>query len=883
VTRRSGVGRLLAALLIRGPEAPFVLRDLDDCFSHDLARGLPQAGARRRDLENILTSAASIWANALRSSSWRPSWLDVRLGCRAVARTPGLSLVAVCALAIGIPVGLAPMHAVEALEQPLPGDPDGRIRTLCYWRDVVHESASSGDYAFWRTTLRSFTTLAAYRPATVNVDVNGSLLPVSSIEATASMFDILRTPAMLGRVLRVEDEQAGAPGVAVIGHDLWRAQFGGDQAILGRSIRIRDGSFTIVGVMPAGFRFPTAQQLWMPLHLSDESGRPRSGESVVVFGRLADGATPEAAQAELQTVTGLVAADDPRTFERLRPAVLPAWHLTFGFPSPGGLRAVPEFAFIQILMLAPLFVACINVGLLILAQTSTRASEFAVRTALGATRGRILTQVFVEFMVLAIIAAGAGLLILYSLPALVLPALGITLPYWIDTSLTATTVLRALLLAAACAVIAGVVPAARMTGRSIDLNIKRAKASRSGHRMGGLPTALIVIDVAVAVVAIGVAGGLWGKVQATRANPSIDGVRADEILSVTLTLPFTDRQPIARAQTALIDALRADADVRGVTFATALPRMDHPVLLVEVEADPATTTVRQAGPLKVRAARIAVDFFDALQQPLVAGRRFDSRDLNKDADTIIVNTTFAQRALGSANAIGRHVRQVSSTGAPAGPWREIVGVVGHMGVHPLTPSQDEGVYLPLAAGDVNPVRLAIWARHDPAALARRVQEIARVVEPHAGVAVPVPLDQVFEGDWYLLRGLVVGAATLVGVLLSLAASALYAILSLVVAQRTREIGIRVALGADRWRIARDVATRAVVQIGAGVLLGLPFAGALCYEFLELTGAGGSVPGAVAMAAVLGASVMLLVSLTACTVPTLRALRIEPVDALRQER
>jgi len=148
--------------------------------------------------------------------------------------------------------------------------------------------------------------------------------------------------------------------------------------------------------------------------------------------------------------------------------------------------------------------------------------------------------------------------------------------------------------------------------------------------------------------------------------------------------------------------------------------------------------------------------------------------------------------------------------------------------------------------------------------------------------MPIPLDEMFEGDWYLLRAFVVGAALLVGVLLSLAASALYAILSLVVSQRTREIGIRVALGANRWGIARDVATRAVVQIGAGVLLGLPFAGALCYEFLELTGLGRSVPDAVAMASVLGVSVMLLVSLAACTVPTLRALRIAPMDALRTE-
>jgi putative ABC transport system permease protein len=874
--RRSRLGRFLAALFIRGDEAPFILRDLDDSFNHDVARGLAPADVRRRDLRNILASAVSVWAASLRPSAWRPSLLDVRLGLRMLVRTPGLTLVAICALGLGIPVGLAPMHAVDALERPLPGDPDGRIRTLCYWRDTVHEQATAGDYFLWRTSLRSFNAFAAYRQTTVNLDVDtggsGANRPVPAIQTTASTFEILRTPAMLGRVLLTDDERSGA-AVVVIGYDLWRAQFGGDPDIVGRPLLIGGAPFSIVGVMPPGFRFPTSHQLWMPLRIADDGTGPRSGAPLVVFGRLADGATPDAAQAELQTLTSRLAAADPKSFERLHATVLPTWHLTFDFPSPGGLRALPEFSLVQVLMLAPLFVACVNVGLLILAQTSTRASEFAVRTALGASRGRLLTQVFVEFMVLALLATGAGLLIIGWLPGRVLTAQGITLPYWIDTGLNAATVLRGLTLAVGCAVIAGVAPAVRMTGHSIDANIKRARASRSGHRLGGLSSVLIVVDVAVAVVAIGVAGGLWGKVQATKPHVSMDGIKAEEILSVTLNVPSTQREQVARAQVALVERLRGESGVRAVTFATALPRMDHPTQLLDTD--------QTAGPFKVRTARIAIDFFDELKQPLLAGRGFDSRDLKADAHTIIVNTTFAQRAFGSINPIGRRVRQATSDRAPVGPWFEIVGVVGHMGLHALTPSQDDGVYFPLAEGDVNPVRLAIWVRGDPAVLAPRVHALASAVDPNAVIAMPVPLDEMFEGDWYLLRAFVLGAALLVGVLLSLAASALYAILSLVVSQRTREIGIRVALGADRWGIVRHVATRAVVQIGVGVLLGLPFAGALCYEFLELTGSG-SVPGAVAMTSVLGVSVMLLVSLTACTVPTLRALRIAPIDALRKE-
>ncbi|MEZ5290993.1 MAG: ABC transporter permease [Vicinamibacterales bacterium] len=876
---RSRLGRILAAVLIRGDEAPYILRDLDDAFQHDLARGLPPARARARDLRNVVASAASLWAECLRPSAWRPSLLDARLGVRAILRTPWLSLVAVSAIAIGIPVGLAPMHAVAALEQPLPGDPDGRVRTLCYWRDTVHAPATAGDYALWRTSLRSFDVVAAYRLVTVNVDAGSGGVPVAGIETTASAFDLLRTPPLLGRVLDATDDAPGAPAVVVIGHDLWRTQFSSARDIVGRPVTIGGAPFTVVGVMPPGFRFPTSQQAWMPLGTPDAGAGPRLGVPLVVFGRLSAGATPASADAELQALTASLAAQDPASFDRLRAAVLPAWHLSFAFPSAGGLRALPEYSLVQVLLLAPLVVACVNVGLLILAHTSTRGAEFAVRTALGAGRGRILTQVFVEFLVLALVAAGAGLWLLDWLPPRILTALGITVPYWIDTGLTAATVLRAVALAAGCAVIAGVLPAVRMTGPSIEANLRRTRAHRTGTRLGGVSTALIVIDVAVAVVAIGVAGGLWGKVQATLPHEATDGIRAAQVLSVTLDVPSATRAQVARAQTGIVERLRGEPGVRAVTFATALPRMDHPSRLVETDQ---AAQAGAAGPFKVRTARVATDFFEALAQPLVAGRGFRSADLDPAARSAIVNTTFARRAFGASNPIGRRVRETTTEGAPAGPWLEVVGVVGRLGVHALTPSQDDAMYVPMAAGDVNPVRLAVWAPGGPTVLAPRVRELARAVDPDAVVAAAVPLDQMFEGDWYLLRALVLGAVLLVAVLLSLAASALYAILSLAVSERTREIGIRVALGAGRWGVARDVAARAIVQIGAGVLLGLPLAIPLCYEFLEVTGVGPSVPGAMGLGVGLGASVLLVVSLIACTAPTLRALRIAPMDALRRD-
>ena len=251
-----------------------------------------------------------------------------------------------------------------------------------------------------------------------------------------------------------------------------------------------------------------------------------------------------------------------------------------------------------------------------------------------------------------------------------------------------------------------------------------------------------VIDVAVAVIAIGVAGGLWGKVQSTRPSESIDGIRAGEILSVSLTVAATEREEVARAQAALIERLRREPDVRSVTFATTLPRMDHPNRMIVVEQDAAVAA--PAGPFKVRTARIATDFFGQLEQPLVAGRAFDARDLATDARSVIVNTTFAERAFGEANPIGKRLREATRDGAPAGPWLEIVGMVGHMGVHVLTPTQDDGLYFPLREGEANPVRLAIWLRGSPADFAPRLRELAEAVAPNAAVATPIPLDEMFE-------------------------------------------------------------------------------------------------------------------------------------------
>ena len=887
----SGLLRGLAALLIRGDEAAFILVDLDDALEHDLARGLPSWRARWRYAVNMLASAGSVWGARLRPSALGFSWIDVKVGVRMLKRHPGLTAVAVFALAIGIPVGLAPIHFVNAIEAPLPVDEGDRIRTLRHWDAETLRSArpTSYDFARWREGLTTFETLGA-----MQVDLyylaseNGVSAPVPGAEVTASTFDILRVRPLLGRVLVAADEVIGAPPVAVVGYDFWQSRLAGNPDIVGEDIRLGDVPHTVVGVMPEEFLFPFRHQLWLPLRL-EPVGEPVQEPGLRVFGRLAAGASPETAQTELTAVGLGQALAFPDTYERLEPEVVPFAFTIFNF-SRGGMWVMPEFYLTQTLAMVLLVVACANVGLLIFARTAARTSELAVRTALGASRARVVSQMFVESLVLAVVAAGVGVLFFTWLPSYLMPAdLAQVLPYWIDFGVTPGTALRALSLAAFSAVVAGVVPALKVTGKGVQRNIQSADAGRSGIRVGRVSSALIVIDVAIAVAVVGLAAGLSDRVMATWAGRDAVGIQADQFLSVQLSLPGSETLTTATAadrmafmarvgatQQALVERLEAEPGIRGVAVASVLPRMDHPQRWAEVAGEDQPDDPRGS---PIRTARIDPNFFNALDQPILAGRGFDAGDLGEDSSTVIVNTTFVETVLDGRNPVGKRVRY-RAWNTEVGPWYEIVGVVGQLGMHVLNPEGDAGLYHPMAPGAIHPVRLAIHVGDDPESFTPRLRTLVSEVDPLAGVATPMALDKAFEGDWYIMAAVTGGLVLLVGILLALAASGLYAIMSFTVAERTREIGIRIALGADRGNIALTVARRSLVQIGVGVLLGLPLAGRIFFEILDDRGSDYAALSGSVGALALGIGMMALIGLLACTAPTLRALRVMPTEALK---
>jgi putative ABC transport system permease protein len=829
----------------------------------------------------------------------RFSWLDVKVGLRMLRKHPMLNLAAVFALAVGIPVGLAPSHLARALEAPLPGDADDRLRAIRHWDPLSSAVAPTwdGEFTFWAQTLRSFSSLGAFRTSSYNVaSVDGRAAPATGAQLSSSVFQMVRARPLLGRVLEEADFVAEAPDVVVIGHGLWSSRFGQDPRVLGRSIRIGRNLHVVVGVMPDGFAFPTNEALWLPLRLTSVGGT-QERVRVQVLGRLADGVSPRHAEAELSSqgpppLTSAASAggvNEAGERARLRAEVVPFGLLYLGLPA-GGLAGLPEFRYVQALMFVLMLVACGNVAMLVFARTATRLREFAIRTALGASRGRIVSQIFVETLLLAVIAAGVGVLVFnWALDHVNLAGLAgeSALPYWLSLSLTRETALSALAFAAVSATVAGVLPAIVITGRGIAQNIRVGSRVRFGRLTG----ALVVADIAVSVAAVGMAFAVSGHATDLQAADRATGIPASEYLAVELRLPEGARTSVdaradgapdplrvqlAAAQRELVARLEREPGVRRVAVGDVLPRMEHRSRPYELDG---VERVADAPLRWTRLARVDVDFFDALGTPILSGRDFVRTDAEDGSRVAIVNTAFVKRALEDKDPIGRRVR-FPNTGDAA--WYEIVGVVGPLGVNVLNADRGEAVYLPAALGSINPMRLAVQTVVPPATLTGRVRELTMAVDPDLVMGRASVLSDVRQGDWYLVMGLAAGLIVLVGVLIALATSGLYAMLSLSVSERTREIGIRAALGASRRGLLLTILKRSLVQVGLGAVIGLPIAARSVFELTGTPDGGGSVLQSTALALGLATGIVLLVGLSSCLVPTRRILAIEAREAMHAD-
>lgn len=792
------------------------------------------------------------------------SVVDLRLGLRMLVKYPGLTVVGSLAIAVAIGLGAAFFELMNDLTSPRLPLPGGEgVVGIQSWGIVPADRRYSTleEYVRWRDRMTTVEDLSAFARVRSNlITRSGRADPVDGVEISAAAFRLAGTAPLLGRPLLATDEEAGAPAVVVIGYGRWRSAFGGDTGVIGQTVLLGNTPTTIVGVMPEGYRFPENQDLWVPLRASEVEAQRRPGPQVKVFGRLAAGVTLDYAQAELDAL-GIGRPSGVNVNEPVRPRLIPYVGLFFA-----GDADVVFIHALQVLFPLLLVVVCTNVATLVFARTATRAGEIAVRTALGASRARIVSQFFAEALVLSAIAAVFGFLASrYGLRIAFerMEAAGDVMPFWLDVGVGFETVLYVAVLTAFGAAIVGVVPALKATGRSVQSQLRQLSSGGSSLRFGGMWTFVIVFQVALTVALLPLAAtSVWTAVRFERAPV---GLVAERYLTAFLSPEdrgssgnAVDGAEEARSRIAMRQEIErrllSVVGVGSVTYARALPGMEHVRRRVEVE------NIESIASSEVNVTWIAADYFEDIESPVQRGRAFHANEAG-GSNVVIVNESFERNVLRGQNALGRRIRY-----AGEGDWHEIVGVVADLGMSPENPARGEGIYHPLTAG--SPAFIAVRLNDDAAAFAPRLRAIVAGIDPTLQVTdlrtLAAAGEQRRDGTWF--RATISGLVS--GVTILLATAGIFALMSFTVTQRTREIGIRTALGAEPRRIVLETFSRAGLQLGIGLLAGCALSIVPGYP-------GERVAALVAIASFIG-----VIGLLACAVPVRRALRIQPAAATR---
>jgi predicted permease len=816
------------------------------------------------------------------------SWLDWKLGARMLLKHPALTIIGGLSLAAAIAIGAVGIElADELLYKRLPFEDGGRIVRL-----ETQDAATSRveprvlhDVAIWRRSLETVVALGAARLSERNVLTGeGRVESLRVAEITASAFPLTRVPPMLGRPLQPTDEMPGAEPVVVLGYDVWQRQFLQDPAIIGRVVTVGRAARTVVGVMPPRFGFPRNQQIWVPLPVQDAP--PRDGPAVQVFGRLADGATWQDAAVELDVASARAAADQPATHARLRTRVR-----AFAGRTPGDPLRLEELA-IHAIVLLLLGAVCANVATLVFARTAMREPEILVRHALGASRARVVAQLVIESLVLALFAAVLGLVVAQTTVrfawARASQIIGDGLPFWVDLALEPATIAYALLLALVAAALIGLLPALKATGASVQRGLQGITSTGGTMTFGGIWSFIIGAQVAFTLLFVPAAVGIFTNTLHDQSRwaafPSerylTFRLRMDnEALAGERGVP-DDRQigaRRARAYEALAGRLREEPGVTDVTLADRPLGTAPDWVALELAPDGAPP-VRLHGTYEGGFAMAAVGagYLEGLGAGIVAGRGLQAADAEAPNRPVVVNAAFVREA--GRNPVGARVRTIQrGSERELGPWHEIVGVVTDLGTDAA--GGDDGgeatrIYPAASPAELDPIVVTVRVAGDAAFLAPHVAALARQVD--AGVLLQdiVTLDAIVaEQQMPMVVGtLAFGSILLVAVVFS--AAGLYALMAVAVASRTREIGIRVSLGANPRHVLGSVFARAGRQLGGGIIAGNSLILLLAWRADSLTAD-------LLVSSVITSVIMALVGVLACAAPARRALRVQPTEALRQ--
>ena len=804
---------------------------------------------------------------------------DLRFAIRQIRKAPGFAITTILTLALGIGATTAIFSLVNAvLLRPLPYPQQDRLVWLkaedrSAGQIAIPDSLSYPDFFDWRAQQHSFTALAAYRGNDATLSGAGEAQQLSSAIVTADFFRVLGVRPILGRDFLATDEKPKTH-VAMLSHSLWQSAFAGAAGIAGRAITLNGESFTVAGVMPADFAFPIQNPpvvLWTSAGEDDQFFTQRGADFLDAVGRLKPGISVTQAKADMDVIARNLATQYPDSNKTRRSVVAKALFEQLVGDTRPALRVL--FGAVALVLL----IACVNVAGLALARASRRRSDIALQAALGARQSEIVRQILVESVFLSTIAGAFGIAlamaIVHWLPRLV-PA---DLPRLDRISVDGPMLIFAIAVSIGTGLLFGVLPAWRMSRFDPLLALRESgrgmTAGRGQHR---LQSWLIMAEISVSMVLL-IGSGLLIRsfVQVLHVDPGFD---ARNVLTANLSVPSTryNRQQRIEFYHRLFARVAALPGIQSVAAGFPLPLSgNHIDISIAVEG----REVAKGDEPSENMALVTPDFFRTLRIPILAGRAFTASDNTNGKPVMVVNDRFARKYFPGEDPIGKHIRSDLGDGTIKAPMREVVGVVGNIKRQGLTTEADPQYYLPWEQAVVTAPALCIRTSGDPTRL------IAPLRAELAAMDRDVPLDRpgTLQESVYQAaaqpRFQTLLLTSFACMALLLCAIGLYGLLSYMVVQRAAEIGVRVALGAQRADVLGLILGRGLLLSASGVTIGLG-ASALLTAYLTSMLYGVPPLDAVTFASVTG--IFLLVSLAASCLPAYRAVRLDPMQTLRDQ-
>jgi putative ABC transport system permease protein len=792
---------------------------------------------------------------------------DTRYGIRQLLRTPGFTVVAILTLALGIGASSAIFSVVNGvLLRPLPyPNPDSLVRVHEILQQFGRFSVAPANFLDWRKQNTVFERIVAFNSASATLMTANGPERLTGALVSWDAFDLLQVNPALGRGFRADEDAPGKDAVIVLSHGAWQRRFGADPNAIGRSIGLNGVPVTIVGVMPAGFAFVGDAEFWRPIAINP-ANPTRGGHFLGVIARLKPGVSVAQAGAEMKTIAERLAVQYPDQSANESAEVVPLHEHVVAGIRPALLTLMAAVGVV-------ILIACANVANLLLVRATVRGKEIAIRTALGAGRRRLVLQMLSESLVLALAGGGLGLLFAYLAIQPIQKLSAGSIPRAGDISIDAKVLAFAFGVSIVTGILFGLVPAWQASRSTIGTVLKEGGRSSTTASGRWIRNGLLVAEVAMSIVLlVGAALLLRSFARLTNVDP---GFRAENVLAFRVSLPSTtyrdDHSRIAFFER-LLERLEGLPAVTSAGLTQSLPMRGDYILSFTVRGRPAPKP--NEGP-SANYRAVSPHYFQTLGIPLLRGRVFSEQDAQKSPMTAIVDQRFVERHFSNEDPIGQGIDIGNGTDG----FYEIVGVVGSVRQGSLDVAPGPTMYIPYKQNVFSNVWVVAKTPGDPSQLSAVARQTVREIDSTLPAFSITPLATVVSDSVAQRRFSMLLLALFAAIALFLAAVGLYGVVSYSVSQRTQEIGLRMAIGAQRGDVMRMIVGGGMKLTVVGLVLGIACALALANLVAAMLF---EVEPFDPSSYIATAAVLLAVAALACYVPARRAMMVDPIVALRQE-